>query len=88
LPRLELPTLRRVHRLETPKQRRRSDDWHTALALSPDSRFVAVGYGNLPDVGWDLYAGVWDLVSGSVILNLDRNNYAIWDLDLSPDGRY
>jgi WD40 repeat protein len=55
-------------------------DLSTAVAWSPDGRFLAAGSS-------DASAGVWELASGDQVLRLNGQTDFIGDIEFSPDGR-
>jgi WD40 repeat protein len=55
-------------------------DIASAVAWSPDGRFLAAGSS-------DASAGVWELASGEQVLSLNGQTEQIGDIEFSPDGR-
>jgi eukaryotic-like serine/threonine-protein kinase len=54
----------------------------TALAISPDDSFLAVGTGYAHTT-----IGLWDVKTGSQVACLTNHTGWVWDLAFSPDGK-
>ncbi|GAA4560855.1 protein kinase domain-containing protein [Planotetraspora kaengkrachanensis] len=53
----------------------------TALALTPDGRFMAAGC-------WDGTVRIWDVPSGQLVWTLKGHRTTVHAVDLTPDGRF
>jgi hypothetical protein len=60
----------------------------TGVALHPDGRLVALGFGNGEGGHGSGEVRLWDVASGSLLRVLDRRYYGTWGLEFSPDGRF
>jgi len=84
----EIVDARRAREWPVPWPLRPRDLWDvngrhekTALALTPDGRFMAAG-------GWDGTVRVWDVPSERLVWTLEGHRTTVHAVDLTPDGRF
>ncbi|GAA4587090.1 hypothetical protein GCM10023194_35030 [Planotetraspora phitsanulokensis] len=84
----EIIDARRTREWPVPWPLRPRDLWdvgrhaeRTALALTPDGRFMAAG-------GWDGVVRIWDVHSGQLVWTLKGHRTTVHAVDLTPDGRF